>query len=94
MARSRIPYTDLEEKLKEMFQAPSFVNVELKRPTRQNDISAPTTLYDRSTGNYRRWGYMCDIRYAIFMGFSSSWTGRIEADYIYVDTKMPIQHSG
>lgn len=93
MARSRIPYTRLEEELKEKLKAPSFVNVELLRPTRTNNIKAPTTIYDRSTGNYARWGYLCDIRYAIFMGFSSSWTGRIEADYIYVNERMPIQLS-
>jgi len=90
MARSKIPYSDLENVLTKLYTSPNYVRVYLQRPSRQNNIKAPMTLYDRSSGNYGRWGYLCDIEYEIFTGFKPDWTGKLEGQYKYVQTKLAI----
>ena len=90
MARTRIPYEEIEFALKQMLEAPIYVRVTLLRPSRYNDLKAPTTLYDRSTGNYARFGYYCDVRYDVFQGFGEDFEGKIRSIYRTVETKMAI----
>lgn len=93
MARSRIPYTDLETELKKMLKAPIYVRVKLLRPDRYNDLKAPPTIYDRSTGNYARIGYYCDVAYDEFVGFGENFEGRFQSIYKSQEDKMFIPYS-
>ena len=70
MGRATIPYDDLTAKVRQMFPAPGFKNVRIRKPDRYNDLKAPTTIYDRSGGNYARIGYKVSIRYDVFLFIS------------------------
>jgi len=67
MPRAKIPYDALEEQLDALFPPPAFRRAEILRPTRartgRKKIRAPTTIYDRSSGNYAVIGYMTMVRY-------------------------------
>ncbi len=74
MGRATIPYEDIKAKLEAMFPWPTYRTVRLRKPDRYNDIKAPTTVYDRSTGNYARAGYKCHVTLERFVGVSEDLT--------------------
>jgi len=69
MPRATIPYEDLQAVLEDMFPWPT-CRVRLRRPNRNNDVKAPTTIYDRTGGNFKRIGYRCEIFIEMFVGLS------------------------
>ena len=93
MARSRIPYTDLETELKAMYSSPIYARVKLNRPDRYNNLKAPITIYDRTTGNYARYGYLCNVSYQVFQGFEEDYEGKFRSIYemVTTDVVIPIQ---
>lgn len=70
MARATIPYDELNEKARELFPKPTYEYVSVQRPNRYNSLKAPTTVYDRSTGNYQKIGYRCLIKRRRLGGFT------------------------
>lgn len=74
MARATIPYEDIDAKLSSMFPWPTYRTVYLRKPKRDNNVNAPTTVYDRSTGNYKRIGYRCQVVTERFVGVSEDLT--------------------
>lgn len=90
MARSKIPYASLEAELQRMLTNPTYIRVRLLRPTRYNEIKAPTTMYDRTTGNYAKYGYLCDVQYDVFKGFMEDFEGKLVSVYQTEVTKMVI----
>ena len=70
MPRARIPYDEIRRKLYEMFPEPTFRFVRLRTPDRYNNLKAPTTIYDRRSGNFKTIGYRCAIIYERFEKFS------------------------
>jgi hypothetical protein len=78
MPRARIPYEELEAAARKKYPYPIFRNVQVLRRSRYNDIKAPTVVYDRSTGNYARIGFNCQITAEMFAGMvesAPSWLG-------------------
>lgn len=61
MPRAKIPYEDLQARLESMFPWPTYRTVRLLKPKRDNRIKAPTTVYDREGGNFKRIGYRCQV---------------------------------
>jgi len=78
MPRARIPYEELEAAAREKYPYPVFKDVQVLRRSRYNDIKAPTVVYDRSTGNYAKMGFKCQITAKMFEGMEASevsWLG-------------------
>ena len=69
MPRATIPYEDLQAELERMFPWPT-CRVRLRRPKRDNNVKAPTTIYDRTGGNFKKIGYRCEIFIEMFTGLS------------------------
>lgn len=67
MARAAIPWAKINKSAKKMFPSPNFRDVQVLKPDRYNDLKAPTTVYDRATGNYAVIGYLCRVRYERFV---------------------------
>jgi hypothetical protein len=80
MARATIPYTAIEQKVREMFPYPTYQGIEIIVPTRYNDVKAPTTVYDRRTGNYKSIGYRIRVRLTRFVGFREDFRPLFERD--------------
>lgn len=57
MGRATIPYENIEAAVNLLFPWPTFSNVFIEVPRSYNKIKAPTTVYDRRTGNYKAIGY-------------------------------------
>ena len=68
MPRAKIPYQELEKKVRKMFPFPIYRDVFLRKPRRDNNVKAPISVYDRRSGNYKVSGYICQISYEIFQG--------------------------
>jgi hypothetical protein len=69
MARATIPYAAIEQKVKKMFPYPTYQGIEIITPNRYNNVKAPTTVYDRRTGNYKTIGYRIGVKLTRFVGF-------------------------
>jgi hypothetical protein len=87
MARATIPYEDLRAKAETLFPYPTYDSVSLRKPTRYDDYKAPTTVYDRSTGNFQRIGYRCYIRRTRIEGFSEDFRPiwKTEGSYVILE---------
>lgn len=75
MPRAKIDYPALRSKLLQKYPMPLYRNVDLLVPHRSNNIKAPTTIYDRSQGNYARIGYKVQVRLEQFMGIVENYDG-------------------
>lgn len=53
-----------------MFPEPTFRSVRLRAPSRENNLKAPTTIYDRRSGNFKTIGYRCSVVYQRFEALS------------------------
>jgi len=87
MPRAKIPYDAIRSKLRSMFPEPAYRFIRLRIPDRYNKIKAPTTIYDRTSGNFQTIGYRCDVVYEIFTGFSSD----LRAEYSQVRKKILVE---
>lgn len=70
MARATIPYEDIQAVLERMFPWPTYKTVRIRKPDRYNDLKAPTTIYDRRTGNFKSMGYKVPVILERFVGLS------------------------
>jgi len=70
MPRATIPYDAIRSKLFQMFPEPTFRYVRLRKPDRYNNLKAPTTIYDRTSGNFKAIGYRCAVVYERFEALS------------------------
>jgi len=75
MPRAKIDYPALRNELFKKYPMPLYRDVTLLVPHRSNRIKAPTTIYDRSQGNYARIGYKVQVRLEQFMGIVESYDG-------------------
>jgi hypothetical protein len=74
MARATIPYEDIQAKLETMFPWPTYKTVRIRKPRRDNEVRAPTSVYDRRTGNFKSMGYRVQIILERFVGLSEDLT--------------------
>jgi len=81
MPRAKIPYPELEKALRKKYPSPLYANVTLKKPRRDNNIRAPTTIYDRSQGNYARIGYRVQVELEQFAGIETSFRAKYATVY-------------
>jgi len=72
MARAKIPYEDIQARLEAMFPWPTYQTVRMRKPTRENNVRAPTTVYDRRSGNFQRIGYRVSVTLERFVGLSEN----------------------
>jgi len=77
MPRAKIPYEDLQARLESMFPWPTYRTVRLLKPKRDNNIRAPTTVYDREGGNFQRIGYRCQVILERFEGIREDLSGTL-----------------
>ena len=88
MPRAKIPYQEIEKKVREMYPEPIYRKVYLKKPHRSNNVKAPISVYDRRSGNYKVSGYICEVKYEIFQGLDSGsyygWGTRYESEEVAV----------
>lgn len=75
MPRAKIDYPGLQDELLKKYPLPLYRDVKLLVPHRSNRIRAPTTIYDRSQGNYARIGYKVQVRLEQFIGVVETWNG-------------------
>lgn len=75
MPRATIDYPALRKELFDKYPMPLYRDVTLLVPERNNRIRAPTTVYDRTTGNYARIGYKVQVRLEQFMGIKETYDG-------------------
>lgn len=75
MPRATIDYPALRGALFDKYPMPLYRDVTLLVPDRNNRIKAPTTVYDRTTGNYARIGYKVQVRLEQFMGITETFDG-------------------
>ena len=68
MPRARIPYSEIDDYISNKYPSPAFVDA---RRT-QFQAGAPTTVYDRRTGNFQRIGYLVDVIYELLTGVDSN----------------------
>ena len=93
MPRATIDYPALREALFEKYPQPLYRDVTLLVPRRDNKIKAPTTVYDRSTGNYARIGYKVQVSLEQFVGivdtgydgFRAKYERRMFQDILFLD---------
>ena len=78
MARAAIPWRKIEASAKKMFVQPIYESYWVEKPTRYNELKAPTTVYDRTSGNYAVIGYNVMVVRDQFTGFSK---GRLFPQY-------------
>ena len=79
MPRARIPYDELQKAAEEKYPYPAFRYVTVLRRSRYDNVPSPTVVYDRSTGNYKKMGFKCQVTMEVFDGLAaseSSWLGR------------------
>lgn len=69
MARAAIPWKKIESSVKKVFPKPIYSEVRVMKPNRYNDLKAPTTVYDRTSGNYKPIGYNTLVSRYMFVGF-------------------------
>lgn len=81
MPRATIDYTALRKALFEKYPQPLYRDVTLLVPRRDNRIKAPTTVYDRATGNYARIGYKVQVRLEQFVGIVDTGYDGFRAKY-------------
>jgi hypothetical protein len=92
MPRARIPYGELQYEVEQKYPFPLYRNVELLRKDRYNGIPAPTVVYDRSTGNYKRIGWKVQIQFEqfagireqAFYGYRTDYKRRVIEDVIFM----------
>ena len=77
MARATIPYEDIQAKLESMFPWPTYKTVRIRKPRRDNNVKAPTSVYDRSTRNFKSMGYRTQVILERFEGLSEDLTSTI-----------------
>lgn len=70
MPRATIPYDAIEKRVEELYPQPTFRFVRFRRPSRQNNIRAPTTIYARIDGKFTAIGYKVDVIYERFTKLS------------------------
>ena len=70
MPRAAIPYDELEKQVKKMVPYPTFRLARFRKPTRQNDVRAPQTIYSRVDGKFTVIGYKVSVIVERFTGFS------------------------
>lgn len=80
MARATIPYAAIEQKVRKMFPYPTYQGIEVIVPTRYNNVKAPTTVYDRRTGNYKTIGYRIGVKLTRIVGFDERFRPIFERD--------------
>ena len=69
MARAAIPWNKIEKSARKVFPKPIYEDIFVFRPNRNNDLKAPTTVYDRTTGNYAVIGYNVMVHRDMLTGF-------------------------
>lgn len=72
MPRATIDYPKLRNLLAKKYPYPLFRQVRLVKPERYNRVRAPTAVYDRATGNYKRIGYKVQVELEQFVGMVQS----------------------
>lgn len=75
MPRAKIDYPALRKALNDKYPMPLYRDVTLLVPHRSNQVKAPTTVYDRTQGNYARIGYKVQVRLQQFMGITETYDG-------------------
>tara|TARA_R110000803_G_C11981119_1_gene320767 strand:- start:416 stop:682 length:267 start_codon:yes stop_codon:yes gene_type:complete len=87
MARATIPYADIDAKVAALFPWPTYQSVVLDVPRSFNDTKAPTTVYDRRTGNYARIGYRVWVSRERISGFDNQFRAKYtrESGYVIVE---------
>ena len=69
MPRAKIPYDAIESKMIELYPYPLYRGVGIRTVfTDRVRRKTPTTVYDRTTGNFARIGYKVAIEGLIFVG--------------------------
>ena len=83
MPRATIPYFEIDEFIEKQYPKPVF-----RRPQRES--GTPKTVYDRSTGNFARIGYMVNVSYTRLTGFDNDLQPvyNFFFDTIFVPTNM------
>lgn len=66
MPRARIPYDDIQRRLRTMYPEPCYRTVQLQKGT----ASTPKRVYDRSTGNYAPVGWKVNVAGLVFVGYN------------------------
>jgi len=69
MGRATIPYENIDSAVHLLFPWPTYSNVILDVPRSFNKTKAPTTVYDRRTGNYKAIGYRVFVSRTRISGF-------------------------
>jgi len=73
MAKAAVPYDQLQINLENLFPEPIFQRVRLLKPKRGNNIRAPTAIYDRTGGAFKKIGYRCKIQGTMVTGIDPNW---------------------
>jgi len=73
MAKAAVPYDELQIAAENMFPEPIFQNIRLLKPKRSNNVRAPTAVYDRTSGAFKKIGYRCLIQGQMVLGIDSNW---------------------
>ena len=73
MAKAAVPYEQLQIELERLYPEPIFQNMRLLKPKRGNNIRAPTAIYDRTAGSFKKIGYRCIIQGTMVTGIDSNW---------------------
>ena len=68
MARAQIPYFEIDQFIEQRYPTPVFQNARRDRFPRE----IPRTVYDRSTGNFARIGYLVWMSYERLTGFNEN----------------------
>ena len=63
MPRAKIPYDDIERELRTLYPYPLFREIRIRTRFKGDRIGkvTPTTVYDRTSGNFARIGYKVAI---------------------------------
>lgn len=77
MPRAAIPYFEIDQYIEQQYPAPVFRNA------RRNRFASeiPRTVYDRSTGNFARIGYLVFMSYDRLTGFDQNLDPEYESIY-------------
>lgn len=71
MPRATIPYDKIQNRLDELYPSPTFRYVRFRRPSRQNNVKAPQTIYARIDGKFTAIGYKVSVSFDRFTKLSN-----------------------
>lgn len=84
MARAKIPYEDIKAAVDSLFPWPTFNDVKLDVPRSFNETKAPTTVYDRRSGNFSKIGYRVYVWRSRIDGFDNQFRPKYKDDRGFV----------